>query len=123
VYSLLADMAVIVHLGFVAFVALGGFLVWRWRRLAWIHIPCAMWAVLVEWLNLVCPLTPLEQHLRTLAGEPGYQGGFVEHYLVPLLYPPGLTRVLQLLIAALVVAVNIAVYARLWLVDHATDRS
>lgn len=114
IYGGLADTLVALHLAFVAFATLGGLLVLRWPRLAWGHIPVVVWAVAVEWLNLICPLTPLEQHLRALAGRAAYEGGFIEHYVLPLLYPSSLTRSLQITLGALVVVINVAVYARLW---------
>lgn len=114
VYGFLADALVVVHLAFIGFVGLGGFLVLRWHWLAWEHLPCVTWGVLVEWFDLVCPLTPWEQRLRHLADHPGYDGGFIEHYLAPILYPPDLTRPTQVLLGGLVVAINVAVYARLW---------
>ena len=117
-YGILADVSVVAHLAFVGFVGLGGALVLRWNWLAWVHVPSIVWAVLVEWLNLVCPLTLWEQRLRELAGQSvglnAEEGGFIAHYLVPLLYPPGLTRPLQIALGALVITINVAVYARLW---------
>jgi hypothetical protein len=94
-YRLLADLVVVVHLGFVAFVVAGGLLVLRWPRLAWAHLPCAVWGALIEFAGWVCPLTPLENDLRRLGGEAGYEGGFVERYLTSVLYPHGLTRTHQ----------------------------
>lgn len=108
--SLAADVLVLVHLGFVLFVALGGLLVRRWRWLAWVHLPCALYGAAIELWGWVCPLTPLEQSLRGAAGHRGYGGGFVEHYLGGVLYPQGWDRV-HLWLAALVVAVNVAAYA------------
>ena len=114
-YRLLADFVLVLHAGFVAFVMLGALLVLRWPRLAWVHVPVALWGAGIEFLGGICPLTPLENHWRRLAGELGYQGGFVEHYVVPVLYPDGLTRGVQLVLGALVLLVNGAIYARvLW---------
>ena len=110
-YRLLADFVLVLHAGFVAFVMLGALLVLRWPRLAWVHVPVALWGAGIEFLGGICPLTPLENHWRRLAGELGYQGGFVEHYVVSVLYPDGLTRRVQLLLGALVLVVNGAVYA------------
>ncbi|XEG71127.1 DUF2784 domain-containing protein [Pseudomonas sp. abacavir_1] len=110
---LAADAVVLLHLAFILFVVLGGPLVLRWPRLAWLHLPAAAWGVTVEWLQLVCPLTPLENHLRRAAGEQGYSGGFVEHYLIPLIYPPGLTPAVQLLLGTLVAALTLVCYG--WL--------
>ncbi|SDQ01894.1 DUF2784 domain-containing protein [Ectopseudomonas guguanensis] len=109
-----ADALVLVHLGFILFVLLGSLLLLRWPRLIWLHLPAVAWGILVECLHLGCPLTPWENQLRRLAGQAGYDGGFIEHYLIPLIYPAGLTPQLQLWLGALVVLVNLAVYA--WLV-------
>jgi len=114
IWSLLADALVMLHLGFLLFVVLGGLLALRWPRAAWIHIPCALWGAWVELAGSVCPLTPLENALRARAGEVGYAGGFIEHYLVPVLYPPGLTRGMQVALGAAVVALNVGVYAAAW---------
>ena len=114
-YRLLADFVLVLHAGFVAFVMLGALLVLRWPRLAWVHVPVALWGAGIEFLGGICPLTPLENHWRRLAGELGYQGGFVEHYVVSVLYPDGLTRGVQLVLGSLVLSVNGAIYARvLW---------
>src|SRR5512146_3503694 len=86
-FRVLADAVVAVHLAFVAFVLLGGLLAIRWPRLAWVHLPCAAYGAAIEIGGWICPLTPLENVLRHRAGEAGYTGGFVEHYLLPVLYP------------------------------------
>ena len=112
-YRALADAVLVVHLGFVLFVVLGGFLVLRWPWLAWAHIPAAGWGALIEFAGWICPLTPLEQRLRVLAGEDGYQGGFIEHYVTAWIYPAGLTRTTQLVLGATVLVVNVAIYTRL----------
>jgi hypothetical protein len=106
-----ADVVLIVHFTFVAFVIAGGALVLRWPRLAWLHVPAVFWGAVVEFAGWICPLTPLENGLRGAAGEAPYAGDFVEHYLVALLYPQGLTRDLQLLFGLLVIAVNALFYA------------
>ena len=98
---------------FVLFVVAGGLLVLRWPRLAYVHLPAAAWGVLIELTGWVCPLTPLEQSLRLRAGEQGYSGSFIEHYVLPLLYPSALTRAIQIGIAAFVVAVNLYIYGHL----------
>jgi hypothetical protein len=113
-YSLLADAVALLHAAFVVFAALGGVLVLRWPKLAWAHLPCAAWAVVVELTGWGCPLTPLENFFLRRAGEAGYAGGFLEHYLSPLLYPPGLTRSHQVVLGLLVLAVNGAMYAVAW---------
>jgi hypothetical protein len=107
---LLADAVVLLHVAFVAFVVLGGLLALRWRRAAWIHLPAAFWGFLVEARGLFCPLTDLENHLRRQAGQAGYDGGFVEHYVIPVLYPAALDRDLQVVLAGLVLGVNLLVY-------------
>lgn len=111
---LAADAVVLAHLAFIAFALGGGLLVWRWPRLAWLHVPALIWAVVVQWLALICPLTPLENALRRAAGGAGYRGGFVEHYLMPVLYPAGLTVEIQWLLGGVVLAVNALVYGGLW---------
>jgi len=113
----LADALVVAHLLFVAFVMAGGFLLLRWKRLAWTHLPAAAWAAYIEFSGGICPLTPLENRLRALSGESVYSGGFVERYLLPILYPENLTWPLQWVLGGLVVAVNLVAYAlayRVW---------
>jgi len=110
-FRLLADGVVLIHLLFVAFVVCGGFLVHRWRRLMWFHIPAALWGAAIEFGGWVCPLTPLEDALRVRAGFAGYAGGFVEHYLIPLLYPAGLEPPTQAALGTFVIAVNAVAYA------------
>jgi hypothetical protein len=111
IYRLLADLVFLAHLAFVAFVVLGGVAV-AWRpKLAWLHVPAFAWGALIEFAGWICPLTPWEQSLRRLAGERGYSGGFVEHYLFPLLYPEGLTRDAQIMLGVLVLLVNAIAYA------------
>lgn len=113
-YRWAADAVLVVHLSFVAFVVLGGFAAVRWPRLAWIHVPCAAWGALIELAGWICPLTPLENRLRRLGGEAGFEGGFVETYLLAALYPEGLTRTVQIGLGVLVVVVNLVAYG--WLV-------
>jgi hypothetical protein len=108
---LAADAVVVVHLAFVAFVVFGGLLAWRHPKVAWLHLPAAAWGAYAELTATLCPLTPLENALRASAGQEGYEGGFVEHYLIPLLYPAGLTPSHQLWIGGFVVVLNVAVYA------------
>jgi hypothetical protein len=112
-YRFLAGGVVVLHLGFVLFVALGGLLVWRRRRLAWAHLPALAWGVWIELSGGICPLTPLENELRRLGGETAYSGDFVGHYLLPVLYPEGLDRGVQALLAAVALGLNAAVYWRL----------
>ena len=111
---LLADAVVVLHLLFIAFALAGGALV-LWRpRFAWLHLPAAAWAAYVEFSGTICPLTPLENTLRRRAGAAGYDGGFIEHYVIPVIYPAGLTPSIQVAIGALVVAVNVAFYVAAW---------
>ncbi|HET8623913.1 MAG TPA: DUF2784 domain-containing protein [Gemmatimonadales bacterium] len=106
----LADLLVVIHFAFVLFVAAGGLLVLRWPRVAWLHIPAAIWGVWIELSGGICPLTPLEKSLRGRAGETGYAGDFISHYILPILYPAGLDRRAQLVLGALVVGVNLFIY-------------
>lgn len=110
-YSLLADLVVLAHLAFILFVVAGGLLAIRWKRSPWIHLPAAAWGVLIEVSGWICPLTPLENRLRLKAGELGYETSFVEHHILPLVYPEELTRNLQLALGGLVFVVNALVYA------------
>jgi hypothetical protein len=112
-YRLLADLLVVAHLCYVAFVVLGGLLVLRHPRLAWVHVPCVVWGALVEFTGWICPVTPLEVTLRERGGELAYSGDFVAHYIMPALYPATLTRTIQIALGTLVVALNVGVYARL----------
>jgi hypothetical protein len=112
-YRILADLVVGVHALFVVFVVAGGLLVLRWPWVAAVHLPAAVWGALIELRGWICPLTPLENSLRASAGQAGYAGGFIEHYLLPVLYPAGLTGGIQLVLGALVIAVNAVVYAML----------
>ncbi len=111
---LLADLVVLIHLLFILLVVFGGLLVlWR-RRLAWLHLPAVIWGVGIELLGGVCPLTPLEVRLREGAAQEGYAGGFIEHYLIPAIYPDELTRSVQIALGLGALAVNLIVYAWLW---------
>jgi len=111
IFGLLADAVLLLHLGFILFVVLGGFLVWRRPRLVWLHLPAAAWGALIELGGWVCPLTPLENRLRQLGGGEGYTESFVAHYLLPLIYPATLTRELQIGLGLGVIAINILAYA------------
>ncbi|HBL28961.1 MAG TPA: DUF2784 domain-containing protein [Acidobacteria bacterium] len=113
-YRLLADAVVLVHFAFVLFVVLGGLLALRWRRAAWFHLPAVVWGSGIEFAAGICPLTPLENHWRRLGGEAGYRGGFVEHYVLPALYPEGLTGEVQLALGTFVLLLNLVVYAIVW---------
>jgi hypothetical protein len=107
---MLADLVVVAHFLFVLFVIFGGLLVLRWPKVAYVHLPVAVYGVLIEFIGWVCPLTPLEKRLRESAGQQGYEGGFVEHYILPVLYPSGMTRGVQLVLGALVIGINLAIY-------------
>jgi hypothetical protein len=109
--ALAADAVVLVHLLFIVFALLGGLLVWRWPWLVVLHLPAAAWGVLVELMRWPCPLTPLEQRLRVAAGEAGYSGGFIEHYVLPILYPAGLTPQIQIALGLFVLGLNLLIYA------------
>ena len=111
IYRAFADAVSVVHLAFVLFVVLGGLLVLKWPRLAWLHVPTAVWGVLIEYTGWICPLTPLENSLRARGGEAGYSGGFIEHYVQPVLYPAGLTRGTQIVLGSLALLVNLIAYS------------
>ena len=111
---LVADALLVLHLAFIVFVVLGGLLALRWPRAAWMHLPAAAWGAAVELGGFICPLTPLEDHYRRLAGQAGIEGGFIEHYLWPLIYPAGLTRELQVGLGLFVLALNVAIYLWAW---------
>ena len=113
IYRLLADVVVVLHGLFVVFVVFGGLLVLRWPRVAWLHVPAALWGVLIEFSGWVCPLTPLEKALRHRAGEVGYAGDFIDHYVVAALYPAGLTRATQFVLGGAALALNVGVYSML----------
>ena len=114
VYRILADLVVVIHLMFILFVVLGGLLVIKWRWFACLHLPALMWGGLVEFTGWICPLTPLENCLRKLGGDAGYETGFIVHYLVPIIYPEGLTRMDQTILGFMLVLINICIYLRVW---------
>jgi hypothetical protein len=113
-YALLADSLVVLHGFFILFVLLGGLMVARWRWIAWLHLPAAAWGVAVELTGWVCPLTPFENLARHLAGQAGYQGGFVEHYLLAMIYPAHLTRGIQVALGVFTLLVNLLAYGWAW---------
>jgi hypothetical protein len=113
-YTLLAGLVLITHLAFMLFAVFGGLLALRWRMMPWLHLPAVAWGTFVETSGRVCPLTPLENLLRRAGGEAGYEGGFLDHYLVALLYPDNLTRATQVVLAAALVLFNLVVYAVVW---------
>lgn len=114
-YAALASIVLALHGAFVLFVVAGGALALRWPRAAWVHLPAVAWGAGIELAGGICPLTPLENRLRALAGQAGYDGGFVEHYLLAWLYPDGLTREIQVALGLAVVVLNVAVYATVWM--------
>jgi hypothetical protein len=107
---IIADAVVLLHLTFILCVAVGGLLVLRWPKLAWAHVPAVVWGALIEFTAWICPLTPLENRLRAAAGETVYSGGFIDRYIMPIVYPAGLTRGRQLLLGAGVIVINLVVY-------------
>jgi len=121
-YRWLADGLVMLHAAFVAFVVLGGLAVIRWPRLAWVHIPAAIWGALIEFAGWICPLTPLENEWRVRAGELGYSGGFIDHYIVSALYPAGLTRQTQWVLGITVVVINLIAYGIVYRRWHLNPR-
>jgi hypothetical protein len=113
-YQTLADLVLIVHAAFVVFVLFGGLLALKWPWIIALHLPAAAWGAIVEFSGWLCPLTPLENWLRTQAGHRAYEGDFVVRYLLPILYPVGLTHDIQVVLGAIVLMVNGAVYTLLW---------
>ena len=113
-YQLAADIVVLVHVAFVAFVGFGVIAVWRWSQLAWVHVPAVLWGITVELTGGVCPLTPLEHWLLMQGGQMGYQGAFLTYYLSPLLYPTGLTVDWQLFLASFAAILNMIGYYFVW---------
>ena len=112
--GVLADATVAFHFAFILFVVFGGALVWRRTAWAWLHVPAVAWVAWLEFTHAICPLTPLENALRARAGDEGYAGGFIAHYIEPIIYPGGLTPGIQVVLGALVVAINVGVYALVW---------
>ena len=109
-YRLAADLMLVLHFGFIAFVVVGAVGIMRWPKLAWLHVPAAAWGAWVEISGGICPLTTLENRFRLSAGEEGYATSFVEYYLLPVIYPGGLTRTVQLVLAAAVIIINVSLY-------------
>lgn len=110
VYWIGANIVLIIHLGFVIYVVCGGLLILKWKWSAFLHLPAVLWGALLQFNSWICPLTPLEQWLRIAGGQKGYSGGFIEHYLLSILYPAGLTHDTQILLGTFVVIVNGTVY-------------
>lgn len=114
VVGILADLTVLLHFAFILFVVAGALLVLRWPRAAWVHLPAAAWGASIEFFGWMCPLTPLENALRRAGGAEGYPGGFIERYLLPIIYPGELTRELQLVLGSGVILINVGLYAVAW---------
>ena len=114
IYAVLADAVVVLHGAFILFVIFGGVLVFWRRGLAWLHLPCMIWGVLGSFYAWVCPLTDLENYWRAAAGDRGYEGGYIEHYLLPLIYPAAMTRGMQLALGLGLLTVNLLVYGLAW---------
>lgn len=110
-FRIAADAVLLIHLGFVVFVVLGGLLALRWPWVVLAHLPAAIWGVLIEFQGWICPLTPLEQNLLHAAGAQGYAGGFVEHYVLAVIYPAQLTRSVQITLGMIVIVLNVAIYS------------
>lgn len=110
-YRLAADLLVLIHFSFVIFVVLGGLLVFRWPKVAWAHLPAAAWGAWIEFAGAVCPLTPWEKSLRAKAGGDIYDGGFIDNYIIPLIYPPGLSEDVATLLGFFVLGINFLIYS------------
>ncbi len=120
-FALAADLLIIVHLGFIGFVMLGGFMLLKWRWLIFVHLPAVLWGVLLEFQGWICPLTPLEQALRRMSGQQGYTGGFIQHYILPVIYPPALNEDIQLILGILLILINVIIY--LWVFLRSAGKS
>lgn len=116
IYGNLATFVVVFHFAFLLFVILGGLLVARWPKVIWLHIPCFLWGSWIEVSGGICPLTPLENRLRRVAGESEYLGSFIEHYITSVIYPAGLTRTVQMVLAVGLVVLNVGIYA--WVIPR-----
>ena len=114
IWRVLADLVLLIHFAFVGFVIVGGFFAIRWRWLPWVHLPAVAWAMVLEFSGRICPLTPLENWLRQASGEAGYAGGFLEHYLVQVVYPEALTPEIQIYIGLGVLLINGIAYSVVW---------
>ncbi len=114
IFSILADIVVFIHFLFIVFAVIGAVLVFKWWWVIYPHLLSAFWAAMVITMGWICPLTPLENSLRRAAGEAGYSGGFIEHYFLPIIYPEGLTREIQIWLGAGVILINILIYSLVW---------
>jgi len=122
-FRALADLVALTHFAFIVFALFGGLLALRWRRLPWVHLPAVLWGAFVEFFGCLCPLTPLENWLRQAGGSAGYTGGFIERYLMPLIYPDALTRELQMIFGSIVLGLNLVVYFIVWRRRHSRTGS
>jgi len=113
-YQIAADFVVLLHFAFIVFVLAGGLLVFKWRWLIWLHIPAVIWGALIVMVGWICPLTPIENMLRHTAGGEVYSSSFIEHYLIPLIYPSTLNRELFIAMGIFVIVINVAVYTVLF---------
>ena len=113
-FAILADLVLIIHAAFLVFVVLGAILVFWWHKLIWLHVPCFIWGAMIEFRGWICPLTYLENYLRKAAGTGTYTDGFIEHYLMPIVYPPGLTPGIQILLGVAVLVINLVAYGLIW---------
>jgi hypothetical protein len=114
IWGVLAEVVVVLHFCFVLFVLFGGALALRWPKVVWIHLPAAAWGALISFAGWICPLTPLEKWLRREGGSAGYEGGFVEHYILPVLYPKGLTPEIQIGLGIIVIVLNLLIYRQVY---------
>ena len=110
----LADFVLVVHTLFVIFVIFGGLIVLKWHKVMWVHIPCAIWGALIEFFGWICPLTYLENYLLKIGNGNYYEGGFIQHYLVPIIYPSELTTGIQILLGVIVIVMNLIIYCIVW---------
>ena len=110
----LTDFVVVVHALFIIFVLSGGLIVLKWHQVMWIHIPCALWGAAIEFFGWVCPLTYLEIYLREIGNANSYENSFIQHYLLPVIYPSGLTTDIQFLLGVIVIVINLIIYFIVW---------
>ena len=113
IYHIAADLVVLIHFAFIIFVVVGGFLVVKWQKILFFHIPAVVWGVLIEFTGGICPLTPLENRFRLIGGEAGFSGGFIDKYIVSLIYPDELTRTIQIVLGCIVIIINVCIYGYL----------
>ena len=110
----LADLVLVVHMLFIIFVLFGGLIVLKWHKVMWIHIPCALWGAIIEFLGWVCPLTYLEIYFHEIYNANSYENSFIQNYLLPVIYPPGLTTDSQFLLGVIVIVINLIIYFIIW---------